>query len=86
MQLWTKPLAGGAVAALLLNSGGAKQAEIDLIADLNIASGAAHVRDVWRHSDLPPALHGNFVTDAIPNFDSRFYIFSQLPAKPARGK
>ena len=83
MQLWTKPLAGGSIAALLLNNDGAKQVEVDLIADLKIASGAAHVRDVWLHSDLPPALHGTFVTDAIAAFDSRFYIFSPVARSTA---
>jgi alpha-galactosidase len=55
-EVWMKPLAGGAVAILLLNRGEAP-AEIEANwAQLGWpASRNARVRDLWRHRDLPRA-------------------------------
>jgi alpha-galactosidase len=50
-EVWVKPLAGGAVAVLLFNRGGAP-AVIRATGDQVQASARAHVRDLWAHKDV----------------------------------
>eukprot|EP00456_Euglypha_rotunda_P072685 TRINITY_DN6586_c0_g1_i2.p1 TRINITY_DN6586_c0_g1~~TRINITY_DN6586_c0_g1_i2.p1 ORF type:complete len:534 (-),score=57.64 TRINITY_DN6586_c0_g1_i2:133-1734(-) len=76
MQIWAKPQPKGAVACLVLNSdqdGPATVVQIDL-SSLNI-TGSVNVRDLWLHKDLGVA-KDTFTTDAIPGYDSRFYLFT----------
>jgi len=75
LQLWAKPQPEG-VAALVINSdngGSPHVVDIDL-SSLNV-TGTVNVRDIWLRKDLGQAA-GNFTTDAINGYDSRFYLFT----------
>ena len=49
---WTKPLADGSTAALLLNTGDSTTAVTCTFAQLNVKSSSAKVRDLWAKKDL----------------------------------
>jgi alpha-galactosidase len=55
---WTKPLADGSIAALLLNTGDSTSAVTCTFAELNVKSASAKVRDLWAKKDLG-TLFGN---------------------------
>lgn len=72
VELWMKPLDGGAVAAFLLNNGGAANVTISL-ADLGL-QGPAKTRDIWSHMDLPTTM-GDFTVE-LEEHDSALVTFS----------
>lgn len=68
-ECWAKPLAGGAVAAVLLNRGaGPANASVTCSwAELGLpASAAADVRDLWARQSLGPAT-GSFTASVPPH-------------------
>lgn len=80
LQLWAKPLAGGDVAALVINAYNNQSfaATIDLHGHLGFAVGATvHVRNIWARSDEGRAM-GSFVTDEVGAHDSRMFRFSPV--------
>jgi hypothetical protein len=85
MQLWAKPLQGGAVAVLLANrgtTGGVVEASVSL-ADLPGGLGTAGVkytiRDLWMHRTIPSAgvlsADGSLTMKAPPQ-GSEFFIIT----------
>ena len=67
-QVWVKPLADGSRAVALLNLAD-KPADVYLRwADVGLPPGAATVRDLWAHRDLPTH------TDTGRNFDERLSV------------
>jgi len=76
LQLWAKPQNKGAVAALVLNSDPANSYTVQIdLKSLNLTTSTVAVRDIWLRKDLGTA-SGTFTTDAIPGYDSRFYLFT----------
>jgi alpha-galactosidase len=76
LQLWTKPLGGGKIAAFVINNDGKEHAMvIDLVKDLEV-TGSVNVRCVWRKKDLGK-FSDKFQTDSIGSHDSRLFVFSQ---------
>ena len=75
-ELWTKPLAAGKTAALVVNNGlaGANQS-INLRQELGITGGVS-VRDVWGHRDVGRvAAGGLWVTIALGTHASQLAVF-----------
>jgi len=72
IELWSKPLADGKVAALVLNNAGHVLTSFDL-ADLGI-TGNASVRDVWARRDLPTA--SGSVALELEEHDSSLLVFT----------
>jgi len=67
-QVWVKPLAGGSRAVAVLNLSD-KEANLYLRwSDIGLPPGAASVRDLWAHQDLP--VH----TDTGKHFDERLKL------------
>ena len=77
-ELWSKPLGGGRVAALLLNNGLPANASFAL-ADLGV-TGAAAVRDVNSHRDLGVLGAGGAFTAALAVHDSALLIIEPASA------
>ena len=89
MQLWAKPLEGGALAILLANRGSAGGAEADAVAatvslselpgGLGKAGAKYTVRDLWAHKDVPVAgvlsEDGALTLKAAPQ-GSEFYVIT----------
>jgi len=76
IQVWAKPQAAGAVAVFVINGYQGDPQTIPInIANLNITTSSITVRDIWNHKDLGTA-SGNFTTDPIDAYDSRFYLFT----------
>ena len=73
-EVFSKPLAGGGSALLVLNHG---DAPVDVAVDLAAvpllacAAAACNVRDVWAHADAGTAT-GTFVAKAVGSHDSLF--------------
>uniref|UniRef100_A0A7S1CQ71 Alpha-galactosidase n=1 Tax=Bicosoecida sp. CB-2014 TaxID=1486930 RepID=A0A7S1CQ71_9STRA len=87
IQLWAKPLSGGAYAAFALSNvspGGAARAVQISFADVfnATASGSVAVRDLYAHKDLG-SFTTSFTTDAIGPHDSRMYRFTPATADAA---
>ena len=72
-ELWSKPLSGGKVAALLVNHGLPANISFTLTA-LGLAKGANAVRDVWKHADLGPIVAGGSFTAELPVHDAAFIV------------
>jgi len=77
IQIWAKKVsAAGAQAVLVLNS---DQKQSNHVITIDLArvglNGTVTVRDVWAKSTIGTAT-GKFVTDAVPGYDSRFYVFT----------
>ncbi len=66
--MWVKPLADGSRAVAVLNLSD-KEADLYLRwSDIGLPPGAASVRDLWAHQDLPPH------TDTGKHFDERLKL------------
>ncbi len=66
LQIWVRPLDGGAKAVVVLNAGEApQQAELKW-ADIGLAQDPAQVRDLWAHANLG-AVAGAFSTELPPH-------------------
>merc|ERR1712232_542252 len=81
MQLWTKPLADGAVALLLAHRGSNNDPTASVKVDLADLPGVRRgmrmiVRDIWRHKDLGEA-EATFTLNALPH-DSAFYVLRPI--------
>jgi len=76
-ELWSKPLSGGRVAALLVNHGLPANVSFAL-AELGLAQGAKAVRDVWKHADLGPIAAGGSFTAELPVHDAAFLVLDPL--------
>ena len=50
---WTKRMAGGATAAILLNVGNAPANVSCALGDLGVKGTPATIRDLWRHAPVP---------------------------------
>eukprot|EP01062_Namystynia_karyoxenos_P015880 TRINITY_DN157_c0_g1_i2.p1 TRINITY_DN157_c0_g1~~TRINITY_DN157_c0_g1_i2.p1 ORF type:complete len:447 (+),score=168.08 TRINITY_DN157_c0_g1_i2:68-1342(+) len=72
VELWTKPLGSGRLAAFLLNTGTAAPAQLSLTA-VGFPGGAT-VRDVWNRKDLGRA-QGS-INATLGEHDSAFYVLS----------
>ncbi len=77
-EVWSKPLAGGGAALLVLNHDPAAAVDVtvDLAAVPLLACGtggaaACHVRDIWAHADAGTAA-GAFAAKAVGSHDSVF--------------
>ena len=79
VQVWMKPLSGGAVAVLAINSGtgtfntpGLPDVELQLpLIELGLSSEATvAVRDIWQHEDLPEI--NNQLVLRVPKMNSVF--------------
>jgi len=69
-QLWSKKLASGAAAALMINRS-PKQLDYHLdLTKLNLTASAYAVRDVWAHADLETA--SKSLDFSVPAWDSAF--------------
>jgi len=79
VQVWAKPLAGGAVAALVLSNAAVGSAPVSVqlpFGALGIADGAnVVVRDVWARSDVGTFI-GAFDAPPVAPHDSLFYVLT----------
>jgi len=90
VQLWSKPLGGGKVAALLINGGSLAYPSTNIsLKDFNITSGiegsrfdaaAVTVTDVWTGEDAGPVIDGQWLTGMVQPLDSRFVILDASAA------
>lgn len=78
LELWSKPLLDGKIAAFVLNHGDHVITSFDL-ADLNI-TGDVGVRDIWLKQDLPSV--GGSISLELQKHDSAFLVLTpkQLPS------
>jgi alpha-galactosidase len=85
VEVWSKPLAACGARAVALFNRGDKAAEISVRwADIGLATGAARVRDVWAHADLPMA--NDTYTASVPAHGVALLAISgmELPAPTAK--
>ena len=85
VEVWTKPLGEGRVAAFFLNTlnSGDPNATVAItvaLPDLNI-TGAVKVRDVWGKADLPMVKSGGSFTTSMGHHASSFVVFVPPSAK-----
>ena len=79
MQLWAKPMEGGAVAVLLANRGPGNDPPVSVTVDLTelpgglTATGDYTVRDLWKHAEANGALSGGKLTMKAASQGSVFY-------------
>ena len=79
-QLWAKPLADGAAAALFINGGDTSASVTIHLKELNMTASAATVQDVWTGASLGKTSDGSFTTPTVNGTDSAFLIFTPTPA------
>lgn len=82
MQMWTKPLPGGALALVLLNRAKTDSRAVDVSVELKDLPGfeshtstPVRVRDVWTRKDLGK-LKGEALQLVVPGGDSRFILLT----------
>ena len=74
---WTKPLADGAVAALLLNPGGTAANITCTWAELNVKAGSATVRDLWAKRDWAAPQTGEITVELASHAQAMVKITSR---------
>eukprot|EP00931_Biecheleriopsis_adriatica_P060406 TRINITY_DN36279_c0_g1_i1.p1 TRINITY_DN36279_c0_g1~~TRINITY_DN36279_c0_g1_i1.p1 ORF type:complete len:429 (-),score=54.60 TRINITY_DN36279_c0_g1_i1:155-1441(-) len=74
-QVWAKPQPGGALATLVINTGGEQIERHSLdFKKLNLTASSYTVRDIWEKKDLGQAI-GQFPV-TVPAFDSAFLLLT----------
>ena len=81
MQLWAKPLVGGAVAVLLANRGSSQDPAVSVTVDLSELPGlksseAYRVRDLWKHQPADGVLRGGKLMLKAASQGSEFFVIS----------
>ena len=71
-QLWSKLLADGAAAALVINGASVPYEVTVAFAELNVSGTAAAVKDVWTGTALAVSADG--FTTTVPPMDSAFVV------------
>ena len=79
VQLWAKPMPGGAVAALLINGGSSTYHATITLAELNVTAAAVNVTDVWSGAPHGDVCGGAFMV-TVRTLDSAFVMVTPATA------
>ena len=77
MQVWSKPLPGGAAAVLLVNNGRETTDVTVQLAALGVpcaATGSCRARDLWEHKDLGAVPGASFTAKGLTPHASMFVV------------